>query len=85
MVQSGILFKFVGTSWAPELIQSSTTTDISHQIQLQDWQQRAPCGKDLSSSEGPPGEKEPCDIFIQRDHMSDGTESSLLFQIVECC
>lgn len=67
MVQSGILFKFVGTSWTPELIQSSSTTDISHQIPFQDWQQRASCWKDLSSSEGPPEEQKNHVTFSSRE------------------
>lgn len=56
MVQCGFVFKFAGTSWAPELICLSSTTDVERQLQFQGWQQRTLCWKDLSRNEGPPAE-----------------------------
>lgn len=63
MVQSGILFKFAGTSWTSELIQLSSTTDISHQIQT------VPRLTTENTLLERPGQKwralqEPCYIFI---------------------
>lgn len=53
IVQSGLVFKFAGTSWAPGLIWLSSTADIERQMQFQDWQQRT-LWKDLGRNEGSP-------------------------------
>lgn len=87
-MQSGFLFKFAGTSWAPELIRLSSTTDIEGQLRFQDWQQRTFCWKDLGKHEGPPAEMKRWVGTMLRFHLKNehlvGLESSLLFQIVEC-
>lgn len=80
-VQSGLVFKFTGTSWTPELI---SPADVPHPTHFHDWRQRASCWRDLTSHEGPPAEESAgttLHIQLEREHASDGNGLFCLFQI----